>query len=63
MKYGGQHLHHFDDSALHSGVVNDNTAFPHHRFNVTQAQRIGHVPSHASQHHFQRLVAPFETLA
>jgi hypothetical protein len=27
---------------MHSGVVNENTAFPHHLFNVTQAQRIGH---------------------
>ena len=30
--------------AIHSGVVNANTAFEHHLFNVTQAQRIGHVP-------------------
>ena len=59
-KYGGQHRHHLDCPAMHSGVVNENTVFPHHLFNVTQAQRIGHVPSQASQHHFQRVVESFE---
>ncbi len=32
----------------------------HHLFNVTQTQRIGHIPAHACEHHFQRVVEPFE---
>ena len=62
-KYGGRHRHHLDSPSMHCGVVDGNTAFPHHLFNVTQAQRIGHVPSHARQHHFQRVVQPFENFA
>ena len=26
-----------------ASAANENTAFPHHLFNVTQAQRIGHI--------------------
>ena len=60
-KYGAQH--HLDCPAMHSSVVNDNTAFPHHFLNMGQAQRLGHIPAHARQHHFKGIVKPFEDLA
>ena len=62
-KYGGQHRHPLDGPAMHSGVVNANTAFPHHFLNMAQAQRIGPIPAHARQHHFEGIVKPFEVLA
>lgn len=62
-KYGGQHRHHLDRPAVHCGVVHENTALLHHFFNVTQTQRIGHIPAHACEHHFQGIVEPFEDLA
>lgn len=30
---------------------------------ITEEGMVGHVTSHANQHHFQRLVEPFEDLA
>ena len=48
---------------MHSGVVNENTALLHHLLNVAQAQRVGHIPAHAGEHHFQRIVEPNEHLA
>src|SRR5450830_1417639 len=48
---------------MHGGVVNENTALLHHFLHMSQAQRVGHVPSNAGQHHLQRVVKPFEHLA
>ena len=61
-KYGGQHRHPLDCPAMHSSVVNDNTTFPHHVLNMAQAERVGCVPAHARQHHFEGIVKPFEDL-
>jgi len=49
---------------MHSGVVHKNTAFLAIISSiVAQAQRIGHIPAHAREHHFQRVVDPFGHLA
>ena len=40
---------------LHGSVVDDDTAFGHHLFQVAQAQRVGRVPAHAQQHDIQRI--------
>jgi len=34
----------------------------HHFLNMSQAQRVGHVPAHAREHDFQRVVKPLEDL-
>ena len=36
----GQYRHHLDSPAMHIGVVNENTAFANHLFNLTHAQQI-----------------------
>ena len=43
---------------MQSGVIDEHAAFSHHLFDVPKAQRIGRVPAHAHQHHFQRVVHP-----
>ena len=62
-KYDGQHRYPLDCPAMHGGVVNENTAFSHHLFNMAQTQRIGYIPVHACEHHFQQVVGPNEHLA
>ena len=57
------HVVQVDRPAMNGGVVNEDTPLLHHLLHVSQAQRVGHVPSHASQHHFQRVVGPFENFA
>jgi hypothetical protein len=42
------------------GVIDRNAAPSHHVFEVPQAQRVGHVPAHASQDHIERIVQAFE---
>jgi hypothetical protein len=37
-----------------------NPTLGHHFLEITQAKRIGNVPTHASQHYFQRIVQPFK---
>ena len=45
----------FDTALLvDSGVVDQHTAFGHHLFQVTQAQRVGGVPATAHEHDLQR---------
>ena len=34
--------------------LDEDPALGHHLLDVAKAQRIGHVPAHAHQHHFQR---------
>ena len=54
---------HLDGPAMQSSVVNENTAFPHHFLHMTLAQRIGHIPAHAREHHFKGIVKLFDDLA
>src|ERR1035437_8156997 len=61
-KHAGQHRQHLCRPAMQGGVVNKNTALLHHFLHMSQTQRVGHVPAHASQHDFQRVVEPFEHL-
>ena len=62
-KHHCQHRQHFDRPSVDCGVVNQSTALVHHLLNVAQAQRGGHVPSHAGEHDFQWIVQPLEDLA
>src|SRR5450830_1865704 len=48
---------------MHGGVVNENTPLLHHLLDMAQAQRVGNIPAHANQHHFQRVVEPLENFA
>jgi hypothetical protein len=41
-------------------VIDRSPALGHHLFEMTQAQRIRHVPVNAEQHHVQRIMQPFE---
>ena len=47
---------------MHGGVINEYTALLHHFLDVAQAQWVGHIPAHAGQHVFQRLVKPLGDL-
>ena len=48
---------------MYGGVINKYTALLHHFLDVAQAQRVGHVPAHAGQHHFKSVVQPLESIA
>jgi len=48
---------------MYRSVFNENITLLHHLLYVAQAQRIGHTPTHARHHHFERIVKPFEDLA
>src|SRR5665647_2259217 len=48
---------------MHRGVVDKYAALLHHFLDVAQTQRVGHVPAHAREHHFKRIVEPNEHLA
>jgi hypothetical protein len=39
-------------------VIDEDPALGHHLLDLPKAQRIGRVPAHAHQHHFQRVVHP-----
>ena len=43
---------------MDGGVIDGHAALGHHLFDVTQAQGVGCVPTHADQHHLQRVVQP-----
>src|SRR6202795_4537730 len=49
-----------DGPAVHRGMIDRNSTLGHHFLEMTQAKRIGNVPTHAGQHYFQRIVQPFE---
>ena len=46
----------------YSMLIDVNTALLHHLLDVTKAQRVGDVPAHAGEHHFQRVGSRFRTL-
>lgn len=46
--------------SVDGGVINGHASLGHHRFDVTQAQRVGCVPAHANQHHLQRTRHPLD---
>jgi superfamily I DNA/RNA helicase len=48
---------------MHSDLINANASLLHHFLNMAKAQRVSHIPAHASQHHFKRVVKPLEDLA
>jgi len=48
---------------MHSGVVDLHATLGHHLLEISQAQRVGGVPTHAHQHHLQREVQPFDYAA
>src|SRR5258708_22372747 len=37
-------------------MIDRDTALGHHLFKITQTERVGDVPSHAQQHHIDRIV-------
>ncbi len=53
-----QHRQHLDRPAMQRGVIDEDPTVGHHLLNVPKAQRIGRIPTHAHQHHFQRAVHP-----
>ena len=48
---------------MRGGVVDENAALLRHFLDMPQAQRVGHVPAHAGQHDFQRVVKLLEDFA
>jgi hypothetical protein len=55
--------HQLDDPPVHGRVIGLNTVFRNHLFEITQTQRIGHVPAHTPQDHVQREMQPFHNFA
>src|SRR5882762_5957912 len=51
-----QYRQQLDGPAVHSRMIDRYAALSHHLFEVPQAQRIGHVPAHASQDHVERIM-------
>jgi hypothetical protein len=49
-----QYRQQLDGPAVHGRMIDRNAALSHHFFEVSQAQRVGHVPTHASQDHVER---------
>jgi len=41
-------------------LIDCNSTLSHHFLQVTQAQRIGHIPAHARQDHIERVMQAFE---
>jgi hypothetical protein len=41
-------------------MIDRDPTFAHHLFKIAQAQRVCHVPTHAQQHHVQRIVQPLQ---
>ena len=56
------HRQYLQRPAMYGGVVNENAALLHHFFDMSQAQRVRHIPAHAGQHDFQRAVKPMQKL-
>ena len=45
---------------MHGRVVNENTTLLHHFFNMSQTERVGHVPAHANEHDFKWVMKPLQ---
>jgi hypothetical protein len=59
----GEHGQHLDRPPVNSRVIDCNATFSHHFLKLPQTERIGHVPAHARQDHFNRIVQPQENAA
>src|ERR1700682_2483050 len=46
--------HQLDDPAMHRRMIDADGALSYHLLKITKTQRIGHIPSHAQQHHVQK---------
>jgi glycine/D-amino acid oxidase-like deaminating enzyme len=46
--------------SVHSRMIDRNAALSHHFFDVSQAQRVGSIPAHASHDHIDRIMQAFE---
>ena len=62
-KHRRQHRRHLDRPAMQRGVIDEDPALSHHLLDVSKAQRIGRIPMHTHQHHFQRVMHPLNHLA
>ena len=58
-----KHRRQLDSPTMHGRVIDRQAPFSHHLFEVVQAQRVGHVPALASQHHVQQIMESFQDLA
>src|ERR1700730_6738424 len=43
-------------------MIDADGALGHHFFKITKTERISHIPSHAQQHHIQRIMKPLQKL-
>jgi hypothetical protein len=43
-------------------MIDADGALGHHFFKIPKTERIGHIPSHAQQHHIQRIMKPLQNL-
>jgi hypothetical protein len=41
-------------------MIDANVALSQHFLKIAKTQRVGHVPPHAQQHHFKRMVQPLQ---
>jgi len=55
-----QYRQQLDCPAVHGQMIDRSSALSHHLFQMTQAQRIGHVPAHAHQDHTPRVMQAFK---
>src|ERR1700687_2227644 len=47
---------------MHGRMVDADGALSHHLLEIPKTERIGHIPSHAQQHHIQRIMKPLQNL-
>ena len=59
-KSGGQHRQDLHRPAVHGAMLNENAALLHHFFRLPKTQRVGHLPTHASEYDFQWVMQPLQ---
>ena len=52
----------FDHPPMHCRMIDADGALSHHRLEIPKTERIGHIPSHAQQHHIQRIMKSLQNL-
>jgi hypothetical protein len=55
-----QHRNQLDDPAVNGGMIDEQAALLHHRFEIAQTQRVGDIPPHAQQHDVQWKALPLD---
>src|SRR5260370_18051316 len=52
----------FKNAPMPGRMVDADGALSHHLLEIPKTERIGHIPSHAQQHHIKRIMKPLQNL-